>query len=182
MQADPARSARRRLRKRPGSLPTTCPERCSIAVRAMPPERSSTGVVPRHATIVDSTPTEVGPPSRIMSMLPSRSALTCCAVVGETWPERFADGATIGLPNAASRSRATSMDRHPHGDGVETGGGEVRHRAIRHRRQHQRQRPGPERRREAPPPSHRSMPAARAAAVSSTCAISGLNDGRPFAA
>jgi L-threonylcarbamoyladenylate synthase len=57
-------------------------------------------------TIVDSTPTSHGPPSTIRSMRPRRSASTCTASVGDTWPERLAEGATIGLPNAASRSRA----------------------------------------------------------------------------
>ena len=57
--------------------------------------------------MVDSTPTGVGPPSTIRSMRPRRSASTCCAVVGETWPERLADGATTGRPNAARMSRAT---------------------------------------------------------------------------
>ena len=32
-------------------------------------------------------------------MRPRRSASTCAAVVGETWPERLADGATTGWPN-----------------------------------------------------------------------------------
>ena len=73
--------------------------RCRRA--AAPPGRSSIGS-PRQATMVDSRPTGVGPPSRIRSTRPSRSASTCCAVVGETWPERLAEGATIGLPNAAS--------------------------------------------------------------------------------
>ena len=35
-------------------------------------------------------------------MRPRRSASTCAARVGETWPERLAEGATIGPPNAAS--------------------------------------------------------------------------------
>ena len=57
--------------------------------------------------MVDSTPIGAGPPSTMRSMRPRRSASTCCAVVGETWPERLAEGATIGRPNAASISRAT---------------------------------------------------------------------------
>ena len=40
-------------------------------------------------------------------MRPRRSASTCAALVGETWPERLADGATTGPPNAASSARAT---------------------------------------------------------------------------
>ena len=57
--------------------------------------------------MVDSTPTETGPPSTIKSMRPSRSLATWAAVVGETWPERLADGATIGRPSSRKISRAT---------------------------------------------------------------------------
>ena len=57
--------------------------------------------------MVDSSPTGAGPPSTISSMRPRRSASTCAAVVGETWPERLADGATTGPPNAARMARAT---------------------------------------------------------------------------
>ena len=47
----------------------------------------------------NSTPTVHGPPSRIRSMRPRKSASTWAAVVGETWPERLAVGATMGPPN-----------------------------------------------------------------------------------
>ena len=57
--------------------------------------------------MVDSTPTGVAPPSTMRSMRPPRSASTWSAVVGDTWPERLADGATTGLPKAARISRAT---------------------------------------------------------------------------
>jgi hypothetical protein len=57
--------------------------------------------------MVDSNPTGAGPPSMIRSIRPRKSAMTCSAVVGETWPERLADGATMGLPNAVRMSRAT---------------------------------------------------------------------------
>ena len=61
--------------------------------------------------MVDSTPTRVGPPSMMRSMRPPRSASTCCAVVGETWPERFAEGATTGLAEGAQAARAPPDDR-----------------------------------------------------------------------
>ena len=48
-----------------------------------------------------------GPPSTIRSMRPSRSAATCAAVVGETWPERLADGATTAPPKARRSACAT---------------------------------------------------------------------------
>ena len=38
---------------------------------------------------------------------PARSLCTCAAVVGETWPDRLADGATTGPPNARRMPRAT---------------------------------------------------------------------------
>jgi len=60
-----------------------------------------------HETMVDSMPTLVAPPSRMRSMRLSRSARTCAAVVGETWPDWLAEGATTGLPKVFNRSRAT---------------------------------------------------------------------------
>ena len=41
-------------------------------------------------------------------MRPPRSSSTCCAVVGETNPERLADGATTGRPSLRMMSRAIS--------------------------------------------------------------------------
>ena len=114
------------------------------ASRGRPPGRSRVGS-PRQATMVDSTPTGVGPPSTIRSMRPRRSASTCAAVVGETWPERLADGATTGPPNAASKRCATgwsgtrtAMCRGRRSARSATG----QSGALR---QHQRQRAGPER-------------------------------------
>ena len=49
------------------------------------------------SSTVDSTPTGVGPPSRINSMRPSRSSRTCPARVGLGRPERFAEGAGLTL-------------------------------------------------------------------------------------
>ena len=57
--------------------------------------------------IVDSTPSGAGPPSMMRSMRPRKSASTCAAVVGETCPERLAEGATIGPPKLVRMSRAT---------------------------------------------------------------------------
>src|SRR6266446_6324168 len=59
---------------------------------------------------VDSTPTGVGPPSRISSMRPSRSSRTCSARVGLGHPERLADGAAMGRPLASISARATGWD------------------------------------------------------------------------
>ncbi len=58
--------------------------------------------------MVDSTPTSTGPPSTIRSIRPARSLCTCAAVVGETCPDRLAEGATTGPPNARRMSRATA--------------------------------------------------------------------------
>ena len=86
-----------------------------------------------------------GPPSSTMSMRPRRSASTCAAVVGETWPERLADGATTGPPSREQSARHR-MRRHPHRDAVEAGERQIGDPHVRQLRQHQRQRPGPERR------------------------------------
>ena len=113
-----ARSARRAARaraahRRPGSdsHAAALGERCAqhlLDARARQ-RRPGAAASVRRGTPRSSTPRplRVAPPSSTMSMRPSRSAMTCCAVVGETWPERLADGATIGLPNAASSARAT---------------------------------------------------------------------------
>src|SRR5262249_10604634 len=77
------------------------PGACSIASRGTPPGRSSVTPPSTQARIVDSTPTVVGPPSSTRSMRSPRSASTCSAVVGDTWPDWLAEGATTGLPNAA---------------------------------------------------------------------------------
>ena len=61
----------------------------------------------KQPTMVDSTPTATGPPSTIRSIRPARSLCTWAAVVGETWPERLAEGATTGPPKARRMSRAT---------------------------------------------------------------------------
>ena len=66
-------------------------------------------------------------------------------MVGDTWPDRLADGATTGPPNARDQRARDRMRRHAHRDGVEAGGGEIGDRAGRGFRQHERQRPRPER-------------------------------------
>ena len=80
----------------------------------MPPGRSSSGVSPVKATIVDSMPTSQRPPSRMVSTAPPRSSATCRAVVGEMRPKRLALGAAMPRPpraaNAASSACATGCD------------------------------------------------------------------------
>ena len=56
------------------------PSTRSISSRETPPGRSSSGGPSRQATIVDSIPTGVAPPSSTASMRPSRSARTWCGV------------------------------------------------------------------------------------------------------
>ena len=62
----------------------------------MPPGRRMAGGVQRPSTTVDSTPTVQGPPSRMSSILPPRSWVTCCAVVGLGRVLAFAEGAARG--------------------------------------------------------------------------------------
>ena len=76
---------------------------------------------------------------------PGKSLCTCAAVVGETWPDRLADGATTGPPNARRISPRHRVGGNPDRDGIEARGGEIGHRAAGRLRQHQRQRPRPER-------------------------------------
>jgi hypothetical protein len=48
-----------------------------------------------------------------------RSWSPCCAVVGDTMPNQFAEGATTGLLNAARILLRHRVARHPHRDGVQ---------------------------------------------------------------
>ncbi len=72
-----------------------------------PPGRSRRGGLVVRSTTVDSTPTVVGPPSRMQAMRPSRSASTCAAVVGLVCMKRLALGAAIGRSAALSIAWAT---------------------------------------------------------------------------
>ena len=78
-------------------------------------------------------------------MRPARSLCTWAAVVGETWPDRLADGATTGPPNARRISRATGCA----GTRIATVSSPAVARSATAQslrlRQHQRQRPRPER-------------------------------------
>ena len=62
------------------------------------PGRSRTGCLSERmrerSRIVDSIPTSHGPPSRISKSAPN-SSRTCCAVVGEIWPNLLAEGAAM---------------------------------------------------------------------------------------
>ena len=98
---------------------------------------------------MDSSPTAVGAAVEHEIDAAGEVGRTCAAVVVETWPERLADGATTGPPNALSSARAVGCRRHAQRNGVEAGGGKVGHRTAGRARQHQRQRSRPERRRQS---------------------------------
>src|SRR5829696_5967245 len=83
------------------------PASASSCSRGRPPGRRSAGESPDRSTIVDSSPTLLGPPSMIRSTRSPSAARTCAAVVGETDPNRLADGAAIPPPNARRSSRAS---------------------------------------------------------------------------
>ena len=57
--------------------------------------------------MVDSTPTEQGPPSTIPSILPSISSSISAALVGLGRPEVFPEGAATGRSAAARMARVT---------------------------------------------------------------------------
>ena len=117
------------------------------------------------------------PPSTIRSIRPARSLCTCAAVVGETWPDRFADGATTGPPKARRMSRATGWA----GTRIATVSSPAVARSATAQSlgfgQHQRQRPRPERLGQRGRRSHRNARSAGRRARSPTWAISGLKDG-----
>ena len=72
----------------------------------MKPGLSITGTSPVTSTIVDSRPMSTAPPSITMSILPSRSSMTCEALVGLGLPDELALGAAIGTPEAFISSLA----------------------------------------------------------------------------
>ena len=84
------------------------PIRAVMSSIEIEPGRKMVGVWTMDTT-VDSMPFSDGPPS-ITITLPKNSSSTCCAVVGETWPDTFADGAEIGVSNAANNILATGWD------------------------------------------------------------------------
>jgi hypothetical protein len=71
------------------------------------PRRKMSILPLRTATMVDSIPCSVAPPSTISGMRSSSSSRTCCAVVGLTRPKRFALGAASGLPKSRIISAKT---------------------------------------------------------------------------
>ena len=90
-------------RRGPVSSPRTGPSTmASSASSGMPPGRNTEGGSTVRSTMVDSTPIVHGPPSRTRSTSSPRSARTCSAVVGLTWPKRLAEGAAMPPPNASS--------------------------------------------------------------------------------
>ena len=108
------------------------------------PGAAAAATLPSTLTIVDSRPTGVGPPSTISGMREPRSASTAAAVVALTRPEELALGAASGRPSAAISSapkpfgmRSAIVSRPAVTSGWIA--------APVSKRQHQRQRPRPER-------------------------------------
>ena len=60
--------------------------------------------------MVDSTPTEQGPPSTMASIFPSMSSHIWAAVVGLGRPEVFPDGAATGTSAASRMARHTGWE------------------------------------------------------------------------
>ena len=70
------------------------------------PGRRIIGVSSVISTIVDSSPIIDEPPSRIISILPSKSLFTCEALVGDGRPDKLAEGAATNPPAALINSSA----------------------------------------------------------------------------
>ncbi len=137
----------------------------------------------RSATMVDSSPRPLGPPSSTAAIRPSSPAITCSAVVGLTAPLRIGRGRgerQSGLGRAVRASPDAPGTRSAIVSSPAVTAGAIARVAFL--RQHQGQRAGPER---APPVrarDRRTSPAASPSARSSTWTISGLKSGRPLAA
>ena len=128
--ACPGEAGLSRRRPRPPRSAGRARARCPRA--ATPPSRSIDRLRARsHRRPSTSRPTAVAPPSRIMATRSPRSASTCAAVVGLTWPERLALGAAIGTLGRAQQRLRDRVRRHAHGDGVEPRRRQLGDRAIR---------------------------------------------------
>ena len=128
-----------------GQRDPTGPARVRCSRARGRPSRKTTGSAPVTSTTVDSSPIGAGPPSRIMATRSPKSASTCAAVVGLTWPERLALGAATGRPAARSSACATGCAGHAQCDGVEPRGRQLCHRTTILLGHHERQRARPER-------------------------------------
>ena len=91
----------------PGTGTSSGPISASIASAARPPGRSRAARPSARSTTVDSTPTRHGPPSSTSRTRDPSPRTTWLARVGETRPNRLADGAAIGTSAARMRARAT---------------------------------------------------------------------------
>ena len=174
------RSPRRRCASSSGAR-----ARASIAVaRDAARAAAAHGRPPRQATMVDSTPTCVGPPSSDQRRSGRRDRpATCAACVGLTRPERLADGAATGRPSAREQRLRDRMGRHPQRDAVEPGAREVADARSGAPGTHERQRAGPERLGERAARRRRTRRSrSRGVPRSGTWTISGLKRGRPLAA
>ena len=60
-----------------------------------------------QSTTVDSSPTRAAPPLRMQGMRPSISSTTADQLVGLGRPDRLADGAATGVPQAVRNAAAT---------------------------------------------------------------------------
>ena len=127
-----------------GGATSARPSTRSMSSRGRPPGRSSIGAS-KQPTMVDSTPTatasavddQVDSPREVALHMGRRGRRDMARQIGRWRHHRPAEGAQDG-----QRHR---VGGNPDRDGVEPGGGELGDRAIRRFRQHQRQRPRPER-------------------------------------
>ena len=88
----------------------TSPTKGSIISFVMAPGRRIIGGVIETSTMVDSSPHSAAPPSRIMSIFPSRSKATWDALVGLGLPDALALGAAMGRPAARISAMATGCE------------------------------------------------------------------------
>ena len=102
-----------------GAVDVQLAEQSAQLLRRNAARRSRRGRSPVRSTIVDSTPTSQGPPSRMASMRPSMSCRTWAAVVVEGLPEpvgrRRGDGHARQPDELTRRGRfrAADGDRYP---------------------------------------------------------------------
>ena len=111
--------------------------------RSIGPGRSRRGGPPVSATMVDSRPCAVGPPSTISGMRPPRLARTCSARVGLIRPLALAEGAASGRADRVEQVAHRRMGGRADRDRGEAGGDQRGDRRAVAQRQDERQRARP---------------------------------------
>ena len=104
------------------SVRTARPMMASMASAGTPPGRRMAGGSTVRSTMVDSTPTLVGPPSSTRSTSSPRSSRTCSSGRGTHPTEPVGRGSGDATSEGRQQLEGQQMGRHPQPDGVAPAG------------------------------------------------------------